>query len=354
MSKHSDWASPPNTTTPPRTKERACAPGDPVDIHALVEAGEPIILRGLFADRPLVRAGLASPAEAMAHIAQFDAGKPIVSYTAAASAGGRFFYNDDIDGLNFTTSMVSSTEFFARLDLSDQENEPDANYIGSTDLDLYFPGLRDENRLSLDGEIFEKYRPVTSIWMGDRTTAAAHFDISNNAACCMVGRRRFTLFPPDQVDNLYPGPLHPTPGGQVVSMVDLTAPDFGRFPRAATALANAQIAELEPGDMLVYPALWWHQVEALGAFNVLVNFWWNAAEPFLDSPMTTLLHGLLSVRDRPEQERTAWRHLFDYYVFGTPERPADHLPPHAQGPLAPLDASAARRLRAMVINKLNR
>jgi hypothetical protein len=101
--------------------------------------------------------------------------------------------------------------------------------------------------------------------------------MSNNIAVCAVGHRRFTLFPPDQVANLYPGPLEPTPGGQVVSMVDFDAPDFDHHPRFRDALAAAQVAELEPGDVLVYPALWWHQVEALDPFNVLVNYWWNAA-----------------------------------------------------------------------------
>ena len=143
--------------------------------------------------------------------------------------------------------------------------------------------------------------------------------MSNNLACCMVGRRRFTLFPPDQIANLYPGPLEPTPGGQVVSMVDFRAPDFDRFPRFRDALDAAEVAELEPGDVLFYPAMWWHHVEALDPFNVMINYWWNASPAFMDTPMTTLLHALLSLRDRPEHEKAAWRALFDYYVFG----PAD-------------------------------
>ncbi|WP_342776846.1 cupin-like domain-containing protein [Hankyongella ginsenosidimutans] len=35
------------------------------------------------------------------------------------------------------------------------------------------------------------------------------------------------------------------------------------LPRFAQALEQAQVAELEPGDVLFYPALWWHNVEAL-------------------------------------------------------------------------------------------
>ena len=114
-----------------------------------------------------------------------------------------------------------------------------------------------------------------SIWIGNRTVATAHFDMTHNLACCMVGRRRFSLFPPEQVHNLYPGPLEPTPGGQVISMVNFDAPDFERFPRFREALAAGQVAEIEPGDVLFYPAMWWHHVQALESFNTMINYWWT-------------------------------------------------------------------------------
>jgi len=162
------------------------------------------------------------------------------------------------------------------------------------------------------------------------------------------------LFPPDQIDNLYPGPFAPTPGGQVVSMADPRQPDFERFPRFRYALAAAEVAELEPGDALFYPAMWWHHVEALEPFNAMINYWWNVSPAFIDTPMTTLLHAILSLRDRPKQEKQAWAALFDYYVFGNPEQPRGHLPPHARGILETLDESAARRLRADLLQRLNR
>jgi hypothetical protein len=195
---------------------------------------------------------------------------------------------------------------------------------------------------------------MVSAWIGNRTTALAHHDLSYNMACCLVGRRRFVLFPPEQVGNLYPGPLEPTPGGQVVTMTDIDAPDFERFPGLRDALAVAEVAELEPGDALYYPAMWWHQVNALEAFNVMVNYWWNTVPDFMDTPQNTLLHGLLSLRDRPEQEKRAWRALFDYYVFGPADRAAAHLPEAARGNLAPLDELRARRLRAWLLRRLNR
>jgi hypothetical protein len=178
--------------------------------------------------------------------------------------------------------------------------------------------------------------------------------MSNNIACCLVGHRRFTLFPPEQVANLYPGPLEPTPGGQVISMVDFENPNFELHPGFADALAAGEVAELEPGDVLVYPALWWHHVQALDAFNIMINYWWNAVPDYMDSPANTLLHAMLSLRDRPDTEKRAWRAIFDYYIFGDAARPVAHLPEPSRGNLAPLDTMKARRLRATLLNKFNR
>jgi len=323
-------------------------------IDGLIAAQTPAIFKGIAADWPLVQHGARSAADAIAYLTSFDAGKSVVGYTGSPEIGGRFFYNDDLTGLNFEAKRVPLTEFLGRIaEHLGEENAP-SFYIGSTDLDIYLPGLREQNHLPLDDPMFAANPPLVSIWIGNRTIATAHFDQSNNLACCMVGRRRFTLFPPDQIDNLYPGPLEPTPGGQVVSMVDFRAPDFDRFPRFQHALDAAEVAELEPGDVLFYPALWWHHVEALDPFNAMINYWWNQTPAFVDTPMTTLLHAMLSLRDRPEQEKAAWHDLFDYYVFGPAERAGEHLPEHARGYLGPLDEMKARRLRAELLARLNR
>lgn len=312
----------------------------------------PVIFKGAARDWPLVRAGLASAQAAADYLKGFYAGKPVTAYTGAPAIKGRFFYNDDVNGMNFQADRVPLGDVLDRILAHLDDAGAPSFYIGSTDLDQYLPGLGRDNGLALDHPMFERH--LASIWIGNRTTATAHFDMSHNLAVCAAGHRRFTLFPPEQVENLYPGPLEPTPGGQVVSMVDFTAPDFNRYPRFEQALAAAQVADLEPGDVLFYPAMWWHHVEALDPFNILVNYWWNTSPAFMDTPMTTLLHALLSLRDRPDSEKQAWRNLFDYYVFGPAERAGEHLPEHARGPLGPLDDMKARRLRAQVLNKLNR
>jgi hypothetical protein len=325
-----------------------------VRLDEVLETQRPTIYRGLAGDWSLVRKGRESANAAIAELKAHDSGRPVVGYSAPSEIGGRFFYQDDLTRLNFQAGQFPLGAFLDRMAEALDDSDAPAIYIGSTDIDTYLPGLRAGNDLGLDPAAFGPQPPTVSIWIGNRTVAAAHYDMSNNIACCVAGRRRFTLFPPDQVANLYPGPLEPTPGGQVVSLVDMRAPDFDRFPRFREALAAAQVAELEPGDVLVYPALWWHQVEALESFNILVNYWWNASPAFVDTPQTTLLHGLLSLRDRPEHERQGWKALFDYYLFGSRDAAVAHLPEDAQGPLGPLTDLKARRLRAQLLNKLNR
>ena len=113
------------------------------------------------------------------------------------------------------------------------------------------------------------------LWIGNAAKVATHNDPVDNIAIVAAGRRRFTLFPPYAEADLYMGPVKPTPAGTPVSMVHVTAPDFDRYPRFARALARAEEAELSPGDGIYIPRDWFHHVEALETFNVLVNYWWG-------------------------------------------------------------------------------
>src|SRR4051812_4755848 len=315
-------------------------------------AGEPALLKGLVRAWPLTRA--TSPRQAAEYLKSFYQGRRVVAFVARPELNGRFAYTADATRLDFQSERGLLGEYLDRvLNHMDDVDAPSI-YIGSTDVDLYLPGFRAENDLVLDHPMFQASPPMVGAWIGNRTTALAHHDMSHNVACVAVGRRRFTLFPPDQIENLYPGPLEPTPGGQVVTMTDIHAPDLARFPKLREALAAAQVAEMEPGDALFYPALWWHQVDALESFNVMINYWWNTSPRYMDTPQTTLLHALLSLHDRPEQEKRAWRAMFDYYVFGPAGKAAAHLPEKARGNLAPLDEDMARRLRAQLLQRLNR
>ena len=144
------------------------------------------------------------------------------------------------------------------------------------------------------------------IWLGNRITTPTHLDEWNNIGCVVAGRRRFTLFPPEQIENLYIGPLDFGHTGAPMSIVSLRNPDFERFPKFRAALDAAVTAELQPGDVIIIPPLWWHHVESLESFNVLVNYWWHDnAEDIAraDSGFDALLHGIVSIRALPPATR---------------------------------------------------
>ena len=327
---------------------------DQIPFEQLFAAEGPIILRGLVSDWSLVKAGEQSPGKAMEILQSHSSKKPVGVYIAPPEAEARFFYNQDCTGFNYQSKYLQLSAIFAQI--RETENNPDHSYyyMNSLTLDNCFPGLRADNDLSFDHQAFTNNQPLSKVWVGTESIAAAHYDVPSNLACCVLGARRFTLFPPEQIHNLYPGPLEPTPGGQVITMVDLKNPDFERFPRVRRALEAAVVVDLQPGDAVYYPSMWWHQVEALSPFNIMINFWWLRSPAYMGNPMDIVMHAIMGIRDRPEAEKNAWREVFEYYIFGPADTPREHLPTSIQGALGELDDDSIRRLRALVKNKLNR
>lgn len=317
---------------------------------------EPVIIRGLVNHWKLVEQGNQSPSHAIDYLKAHYNGRPSVASIGAPEIHGRFFYNADATELNYQTRQMKINDVLDLIQASFSEKNPTAYYIASNVIDTHFPDFRRENDIHIprpESDVpLEDLR--VSIWIGNRTTACCHYDASDNLACCVVGKRRFTLFPPDQIANLYPGPLSPTPGGQVLSMVDFSNPDFIKYPRFSEAIKHGQVAELQAGDALYLPSMWWHQVESLEPFNVLVNYWWSNSAKYMGSAMNVLYHAFLSLRDKPEHEKRAWKHLFDYYIFGDAGQAGAHLPNQARGYLGEMDLTKSKMLRAMLLNKLNR
>jgi hypothetical protein len=327
-----------------------CRP-DALPLHELLEAGQPAVLRGLARDWDLVQAGSRSMQEAMAYLRRFYNGQPVTYSWGAREVAGRPFYNPDFTALNCEVRRSGLEQVLDEITAHAGDAQPPTYYVASLLIDSRFPGLRAGNDLDFAAHGVEA---PPSIWLGNRVTASCHYDSLNNIACCAVGRRRFTVFPPEQIGNLYPGPLEPTPGGQAVSVVDFDRADFERYPRFREALAHGQSAVLEPGDAIFIPSMWWHHVQGLEAFNVLVNYWWNSSPAYIPTPVHALYHALWAIRDRPEREKQAWRAVFEHYVFGSAERAGEHLPAPARNVLGPMDETLARQIRAMLIGMLNR
>lgn len=314
----------------------------------LDQAREPFVVRGIASDWPLVRAGLEDAGKARNYLKARARDRKFTVNIGAPGGGERLFYDREM-GMNFRTAQGPFGEILDGIVANEGKPDAPAIYLASVDVGDYFEGLGHENRLPL-GE----RQAIESIWIGSRTRVAAHTDVPNNVAVCAVGRRRFTVFPPDQFANLYPGPIENTPAGRPVSMVDFHRPDFTAHPRFAEAMQRGLVAELEPGDAIFVPSLWWHHVEALSSFNVLINYWWRDAPAFIGKPEDALSHAILAIRDLPDADKAIWRELFDFYVFGNGADVTEHIPEGARGVLDPLTPETAGQIRAFLLRSLSR
>ncbi|MEP9357701.1 cupin-like domain-containing protein [Sphingomonas sp. KR3-1] len=322
----------------PRVSARAAPP--PADLAALVDAGVPVVLKGLLAHWPALAAGRAGAGTLCAYLKGLDRGAAVPVMEAPARTAGKFGYGPDLSEFNFTRRSARLGDALDRiLRLAGEENAP---YVAIQMLPLaaQMPDFVAQNPMPL---LPASVGP--RLWVGGPVHTRTHNDRDHNLACVIAGRRRFLLFPPDQVANLYVGPLDNPPP---LSLVDPEAPDLARFPRFADALATARVAFLDPGDALFIPRSWWHHVSSIGPFNAMVNYWWGDDAVGLEQPNDVFLAALLAYKHLPPHERAYWRAMFDAHVFG--DDGAAHIPPAQRGPLGTMRAgeraSLRQRLRA--------
>jgi hypothetical protein len=312
----------------------------------IVPREQPAILKGLVARWPALAASRQSPRALADYLARFDAGHPVQTAIAPPQARGRLFY--DLSGFNFERVGESFQAAMARILAALDEAAPPGIYAGAVSAEA-FPGFAAENDTGLlDAAVTPR------LWAGNAVTAPTHYDMSDNIAAVVAGRRRFTFFPPEQLPNLYVGPLEFTPAGQPNSLVELAAPDLARFPRFAQALEAAQVAELEPGDAVYIPYMWWHHVESLAPFNLLVNYWWYEGSRGAASAFPALVHAVMAIAALPPARRAHWRTMFEHYVFRGDGEPLAYLPADQRGMLGTITPQRAQHLREWLAQVVQR
>jgi hypothetical protein len=326
---------------PPPPAIREVAEVDFTRFHEEIRpARQPVVMRGLVRDWPAVAAAHESDEAIADYLIRCRPAKPISAIAAAPRESGLFFYNAELTGFNFVQGRGRLEDFLRDLLQAKGDAQPPALAVQSEVIPKVLPAFAEDNRLALLPRVSPR------IWIGNRIRVAPHYDLKENVACVVAGRRRFTLFPPEQVANLYPGPFELTPAGTPVSMVDPLAPDLERYPRFEMAWAAAQQAELAPGDALYIPYTWWHGVQSLEPVSILVNYWWSDAPEGVASPYEALLHAMLAYRHLPPADRVIWRTMLDHYVFEANGDPAAHLPEHAKGMMGPASPALFARMRA--------
>ncbi|SFK24625.1 Cupin-like domain-containing protein [Caulobacter sp. UNC279MFTsu5.1] len=313
----------------------------------LAQACRPIVLRGLCRDWPSTRAASCSWQELSDYLIGFDAGLRGQAFVGAPAIAGRYDYGDGPDGFNFDRESLTLRQTLERIDQAAADAGRTSIYMGSLPVDDYLPGF------ALDHQV--AFLPATArprVWLGNAGRVACHYDTYDNLACVVAGRRRFTLYPPDAVGDLYVGPIDHTLAGQPVGLAVGAEPDDPRFPRFENARHRAVVVELAAGDALYLPKLWWHQVEALEPRNLLVNYWWDGFSAGPDAPFVTMMLAMIAIAERPAAERQAWRAFFDHYVFRPNGHPLSHLSPSRHGILGPLADGNYGKIRASVMRML--
>jgi hypothetical protein len=321
--------------------------GDPARFRVeIAERCEPVIARNLVSDWPVLRAAETSPQALRAYLGRFAEGSRVEIFVGAPEISGRYAYGERLEGFNFERREL---DLLGALDhVLDSAAQPDSPsyYAGSLDTDRFLPGFSKENRVAA-------VPPTTSprIWIGNASEVACHNDTFDNIAAVVAGRRRFTIYPPDAIADLYIGPIDHTMAGRPTSLAAASRSFDARYPRFEKARGQAMTAELGPGDAIYIPKLWWHQVEATAPFNILVNYWWDAFSQGPDAPYTSMMLAMIAIAERPAAERAAWRAYFDHYVFRPEGHPLAHLPEAQHGILGPVRSNYGR-IRALVMQML--
>src|SRR5436305_4071529 len=317
----------------------------------IVPKGEPVVLRALVREWPVVAAATHGDAALADFLRGAANEEPFEAWFGPPEIGGRFGYNEDFTGFNHERRLATVQQLLDLLLRQRGDERPYSMYAGGIPIRRHLPDLLPILSLPL----LDPGKPtLISLWLGNRTRTAAHWDLPQNLGCVVAGRRRFTLFPTEQLPNLYVGPLDFTLAGQPISLVDLDAPDLDKYPRFAQALEAAQQAELGPGDAIYIPSLWWHAVASLDEVGAMINFWWRDAEPPLLTPLNALYHAAITMKNLPPDELARWRVMFDHYIFAANGEPAAHLPEQARGILGRRTPELVARVKKLLIEALSR
>lgn len=312
----------------------------------LLQQEQPFVVRGMVSNWPIVKSEDASAGDCVNRWLNSPLQEPVTLLKIDCESKGRIFYSKDFNSFNFEPTQCDFNTAVKSINQNSRPEETGALYLGSTNIPHWLPEFYKCHPAPIDLP-----DATASLWLSNPCVVAPHFDFPNNLACVISGARQFLLFPPEQVENLYIGPIDFTPAGQPISLVDTRHPDLSVHPNYKIALAHAQTATLFPGDAVFIPSMWWHQIESLHEVNGLVNFWWRD-DGEKSSPLAALLHAILAYKSLRPRQKSAWLALIRYFALGSSDNEFDYIPGHVRGVLGSLDERDRRALREAIRNAL--
>lgn len=129
------------------------------------------------------------------------------------------------------------------------------------------------------------YLDIANIWWGSNgIESVIHNDDQDNVNCLFSGRKRMIFWHPEWKKNIETHRCgwvdtdierQTDPGYQAYGAfggrIDVDAVDLGRYPSWGTM--PWWDAQMEPGDCLFIPTMWYHQVKSTGR-SLAANVWW--------------------------------------------------------------------------------
>ena len=106
------------------------------DLHAerfqreVVAGCQPVVLRGLIADWPVVRAGQESPGRLKDYLSAFDVGCRVEAFLGNPAIGGKYYYASDLKGFNFERRMMKLLDALQIMVESLDSAEAPTIYVG--------------------------------------------------------------------------------------------------------------------------------------------------------------------------------------------------------------------------------
>lgn len=237
---------------------------------------EPVVLTGCMEDWKLLTElrARATAEQKLALLGSLHGAEPVRYSTLPRKTGGHYHFQDG----EARSTTYGSPEPRVPFDTFAQKLLHSLN--GDSDNYVYLQAMFLDPGTPLWDSLGPKILPFLPedqarpmMWAGsDGQVVNLHYDDFLNFICMLEGTKRVTVFAPELMPFMYHAPFDRMLNFAQASRVKLLEPDPGRFPLFEQAVKQAQVAVLEPGEVLFLPPMWWHHVESYG-FNVMINNW---------------------------------------------------------------------------------
>ena len=294
-------------------------------LNTIIESRRPIIFRGYVNDWPIMKYN-----KSMGAILEYLQCHSKKKNNHAVAIGSNKINNEMGLTEQMKVNHIYKTWNFNKFKTElINKNSIDTNkllYLQASSIKSNFPKLYTQLN-----QKFAHYSINPKIWIGDGQLTPIHSDSEHNFTCCVCGIKRFIIFPPQEIGNLYLSPIDKNPAGTPVSTINTLNYNLSTHPKFELALKKAIMAELYPGDVLFLPAGWYHEVQSEG-FNTMINYWWKdiSAAEFANAKEAFNI-SMASIKNLPKEYRDYWKIWFDHYVFQINGDPYEHIQQRHQG-----------------------